>query len=143
MKVGVDYAGITIVYFCHDGDGNFLMQLRGENCRDENGRWDIGAGALDTGETVESTLSREINEEYKTDVMHYEFIGFRDVLREHNGERTHWIALDHKVLLDRKKVENGEPNKFNQIGWFRFSDLPRPTHSQFPAFLEKYGNKLF
>lgn len=25
IKKGVDYTGVCVVYFCHDGKGNFLM----------------------------------------------------------------------------------------------------------------------
>ncbi len=36
MKKGEDFTGVTIVYFCHDGNGNFLMKKRSANCRDEH-----------------------------------------------------------------------------------------------------------
>jgi len=38
LQKGVDYTGISIVCFCHDRKGNFLMQKRGNNARDENGK---------------------------------------------------------------------------------------------------------
>ncbi len=144
LKKGIDYPGVTIVFFCHDGAGNFLMQKRSANCRDEHGRWDIGAGGLDLGITHEETLKKEIMEEYCTDVLNYEFLGFRDVHREHEGRHTHWIALDFKVLVDRAKTKNGEPHKFDDIGWFRIDAMPPPAevHSQLPKFLELYKNKL-
>jgi len=34
----------------------------------------------------------EIKEEYCTDVLGFDFLGYRDVHREHNGKKTHWIA---------------------------------------------------
>lgn len=139
---GVNYPGITIVFFCHDGKNNFLMQKRSVNCRDEHGAWDIGGGGLDFGMAVEETLKKEIMEEYCTDVLGYEFLGFRDVHREHEGRPTHWIALDFKVLVDRQKAKNGEPHKFDEIGWFQLSAMPPKIHSQFPNFLELYKNKL-
>jgi len=143
MKKGEDYTGVTIVYFCHDGNGNFLLNKRSENCRDEHNTWDPGGGGLDFDDTVENTLRKEIKEEYCTDVLSYDFLGFRDVHREHNGKKTHWIALDFKVLIDRVKAQNGEPHKFTEIGWFTIDKLPSPPHSQFPYFLEKYKDKLW
>jgi ADP-ribose pyrophosphatase YjhB (NUDIX family) len=142
MKKGFDYTGITIVYFCHDGNGNILMNKRSQNCRDEHGRWDIGGGGLDFGLTVEETLKKEIKEEYCADVISYEFLGYRDVHREHEGQKTHWIALDFKVLIDPKNVANGEPHKFDEIGWHTLDNLPENIHSQFPKFLELYKDKL-
>ena len=142
MKKGEDFIGVCVTYFCHDGNGNFLFNKRSQNCRDEIGNWDCGGGGMELGDTVEDTLKKEIKEEYCTDVLDYEFLGFMDVHREHNGVKTHWIALDHKVLVDREKVKNGEPHKFEEIGWFRLGKLPSPIHSQLPNFLDIYKNKL-
>ena len=142
MKKGEDYVGVTIVYFCHDGRGNVLLGRRSNNCRDEHGVWDIGGGGIDFGQTALDALRREIKEEYCTDVLDYEFLGFRDVHRAHYGRKTHWIALDFKGLVDRTKVKNGEPHIFDEIGWFTLENLPQPLHSQLPHFLEKYKEKI-
>ena len=142
LKKGVDFTGISIVFICHDGNGNILMNKRSQNCRDEQGRWDIGGGSLEFGHKVEDTLKREIMEEYCTDILGYEFLGFRDVLRDNNGQKTHWIGLDFKVQVDRSKVKIGEPHKADEIGWYKWDKLPFPTHSQFPKFMEKYKGRL-
>ena len=142
MKKGIDYTGVAIVYFCHDGKGNFVMSKRGNNTRDEHGRWDIGGGGLEFGDTVENTLRKEIKEEYGTDVLSYKFLGYRDVHRTRDGEPDHWIALDFNVLIDPKMVKNGEPHKFEEVKFFRFETMPAKTHSQFPTFLKKYKRKL-
>ncbi len=142
MKKGEDYTGVTVVYSCHDGKRNFLFNKRSTNCRDEHGNWDIGGGGLEFGDTIESTLRKEILEEYCTDVLQYDFLGYRDVHREHNKKKTHWIALDFKVLVDRVKVKNGEPHKFDAVEWFTLDNLPSPVHSQFPIFLKLYEKKL-
>jgi len=52
------------------------------------------------------------------------------------------VALDFKVRVDRGKVKNGEPHKFEEIGWFKLDDLPCPLHSQVPKTLEIYKNRL-
>ncbi len=142
MKQGSDYIGVCVVYFCHDGKGNVLMAKRSKNARDEQGKWDIGGGGVEFGETVEHTLKKEIKEEYNAEVRDFEFLGFRDVHRLHNGSATHWIGLDFKVLIDPTNVKINEPHKFDEIGWFGLDNLPQPSHSQFPEFLEKYREKL-
>lgn len=144
MLKGIDFVGVSVVYFCHDGNGKFVMHKRGKQSRDEHGRWDIGAGGVEVGDTVEETLRKEIKEEYGADVLQFEFIGFRDVHREHDGTKTHWIALDYKVLVDPSQVKNGEPHKFDEIRWFTAADTPAPNecHSQLPYFLEKYKSVL-
>jgi 8-oxo-dGTP diphosphatase len=142
LQKGIDFTGVTIVYFCHDGKGNFVMSKRGKNSRDEQGRWDIGGGGLEFGDTVENTIRKEIKEEYCTEVISYEFLGYRDVHRMRDGKKDHWVALDFKVLIDPKKVKNGEPHKFDDVQLFRFETMPNPVHSQFPKFLELYKRKL-
>lgn len=142
MKKGEDYIGVSVVFFCHDGKGNFVMAKRGTRTRDENGRWDIGSGGLKFGEKVEDALKREIMEEYGVDVLESEFLGYRDVHREHNGKPTHWIGLDFKVLVDREKVILGEPEVFEEIGWFRLDNLPENMHSQLPRFFKEHEDIL-
>ena len=142
MQKGLDYTGVSVVYFCHDGKGNFLMQKRGKNCRDEHGRWDIGGGGVEFGVTIEENLKKEIKEEYSTEVLGYDFLGFRDVHRENDGRKTHWIALDFKVLVNPNMVKNGEPHKFDEVKWFTLNTLPSPIHSQLGNFLKEYSKKL-
>jgi 8-oxo-dGTP diphosphatase len=142
MKKGVDFTGVTVVYFCHDGKGNVLMNKRNANSRDEQGKWDIGGGGVEFGVSVDKTLKNEIKEEYCTDILDFEFLGYRDVHRENAGIKTHWIALDFKVLIDRTKAKNGEPHKFDEVKWFTLDTLPSPIHSQFPTFLKNYEKKL-
>ncbi|MBX4191234.1 MAG: NUDIX domain-containing protein, partial [Candidatus Doudnabacteria bacterium] len=142
MKQGIDCIGNSVIYFCHDGKGNVLMAKRSMNARDEAGKWDIGGGGIDLGATIDETLRREIKEEYCAEVLSYEFLGYRDVHREHNGIKTHWIALDFKVLIDPSNVKIGEPHKFDDIGWFNLDALPKPKHSQWPEFLKKYWEKI-
>lgn len=142
MKKGVDYTGVAIVYICHDGHGNFVLNKRSINCRDEHGRWDCGGGGLEFGDTVENTLKKEIEEEFCAEVLGYEFLGYRDVHRENDGVNTHWVALDFKVLINKEKVKNGEPNKFDEIDWFSINNFPTPLHSQLPKFLNLYKGRL-
>ena len=141
-RKGTDYIGVTVVYFCHDGGGKFVMAKRSENARDERGRWDVGGGGLEFGEFVPDALRREIKEEYCTDVLGYEFLGYRDVHREHDGQPTHWISLDFKVRIDPAKVAIGEARKFDDIGFFTLDTIPEHSHSQFPEFLRLYRDKL-
>ena len=142
LRKGVDFVGISVVYFCHDGKGNFAMAKRSQNCRDEQGLWDIGAGGMEYGDSAEETLRKEIKEEYCADALSFEFMGYRDVHREHNGRPTYWLALDFKVLVDPAQVKIGEPHKFDNIKWFTIGSLPpdKEMHSQLPFYLNKYQN---
>ncbi len=143
MDKGKDYPGITIVFFCHDGNRKVLMSKRSSNCRDEHGCWDIGGGGLEHMDAVESTLRKEIKEEYCADVISHEFLGYREIHRGEGSDVSHWVALDFKVLVNPEAAQNGEPHKFDAVEWFEFDSLPNPKHSQLPIFLEKYVDKLF
>lgn len=142
MRKGEDYIGNTVVFFCHDGEGNVLLSKRSTACRDEHGTWDPGGGGIEFGDSVENTIRKEIAEEYCTDVLDFEFLGYRDVHRTNEGRPTHWIALDFLVRVDRDKVQNGEPHKLEEIAWFTLDTLPEPLHSQFPNFLTLYKERL-
>lgn len=142
MKKGQDYIGVTVSFFCHDGEGNYVLQKRSTNCRDEHGRWDCGGGGIEFGDTIEQTLKKEISEEYGVDVKDFEFLGVRDVHREHEGIQTHWVSIDYRVQVDRAKVHNDEPHKFEEIGWFKLDALPEPLHSVLPLALKEYRDKL-
>ncbi len=139
---GIDYTGVAVVYFCHDGKGRFIMAKRNDNTRDEHGLWDIGGGGLEFGQKVEDALRNEIKEEYCADIIFYEFLGYRDVHREYNGKKTHWVALDFKVLVNPDMVKNGEPHKLEKVDWFTFNTMPNNIHSQLPNFIDKYKGTL-
>ena len=143
MKKGIDNIGVCVVFYCHDGKGNFLLNKRTKYCRDEHGKWDPGGGGVNFGEPILKALQREIKEEYCVDILEVEFLGVRDVHRvDEKDRKTHWLSIDYKVLVDRKKVKNGDPKKHDKIGWFTLDNLPKPIHSQLPDFIQKYKDKL-
>ena len=142
MKKVIDFTGITVVFACHDGAGNFLMAKRSNQARDEQGTWDQGGGSLEYGDLIEETLRKEIMEEYCAEVLDFELMGFREVRREQDGVKSHWLAFDYKVLIDPAQVQNGEPHKADEIAWYKLENLPFPMHSQWPIYYEKYKDKL-
>lgn len=141
MKSGIDYIGITCVFYCHDGKGNLVLHQRSKKCRDEVGKWDCGGGAMRLGETFEETLKREIKEEYCSDIIDFKFAKINNVLRKNGNKLTHWIALIFAVKIDPKKVKLGNPEKMEKLQWFSWNKLPTPLHSMFVEhfqFVEKY-----
>ncbi|MFA6131641.1 MAG: NUDIX domain-containing protein [Patescibacteria group bacterium] len=131
LKRGVDYIGVTCVFYCHDGKGNLLLHKRSCNCRDEQGHWDCGGGSMEFGETPEDAVRREIREEYGVETIDLKFATVKNVLRDNNGTPTHWIAFLFVAQVDPTQVINGEPNKIDELGWFAFDQMPEPVHSQF------------
>ncbi len=134
----------AICFMCHDGKGNYLLQWRSKNCRDEQDRWDCGGGGLKFGEKAEDAIRREVKEEYGAYPVKAEFLGYRDVFREQNGAQTHWVTLDFRVELNPAAVSIGEPHKVDKLRWVTIPELlnlTEPVHSQLFQTIEK--NKSF
>jgi 8-oxo-dGTP pyrophosphatase MutT (NUDIX family) len=74
LRQGIDHIGVSVVFLCHDGKGNFLFHKRSDACRDEQGTWDCGGGGVELGDSVEDTLRKEIMEEYGAPVLAHEFL---------------------------------------------------------------------
>src|SRR3989338_5520024 len=85
LRKGVEHIGVTCVFFCHDGHGKFVLGKRSQNCRDEQGKWDNGGGALHFGENFEEAIRREVKEEYCADAKEIQFLTASNVLRK-NGK---------------------------------------------------------
>lgn len=138
MKPGLDYVGISTPFYCNDGQGKFVLHKRSQNCRDEQGHWDTGSGQLGFGETVEKSVLREVAEEYGCQGEIQEQLPPHSIIREHNGQRTHWLIIPHFVKVDPKEVKINEPEKADEFGWFTLDNLPKPLHTGFQYTLKKY-----
>lgn len=142
MQKGIDYTGVTVSFYCHDGHGNYIFHKRSDQCRDEHGRWDCGGGGLKFNETLLDAVKREVQEEFATLPQEIEFMGADEVFREHDGKPTHWIAFRYRVLVDRNKVVNNEPEKHEELIWTTLDTLPAPLHSQIEKELLQYKELL-
>ena len=125
---------VSCVFVCHDSAGRLLLARRSAGARDEPGRWDCGAGALEFGETFEAAVTREVSGEYRAVPLAITQAGVRNVLRD--DPPSHWVAVVFAVLVDPAAVAIGEPHKFDRLGWFDPGDLPAPLHSQLAPTLE-------
>lgn len=139
MKAGIDYIGITTPFYCIDGKGRILLQKRSKNCRDEQGKWDCGGGKLEFGEELEQGVLREVEEEYGCKGKIIQKLSVVNLLRENNGQQTHWVAIPFIILIKPEEVKNNIPEKIDEIRWFNVTNLPSPLHSSFSIkALEEY-----
>lgn len=139
MKAGVDFIGVSTPFFCNDGHGLFLLNKRSQNCRDEQGRWEVGAGRLEHGLTAEENVMKEIREEYGCDGVIQEALPVHSLFREADGKKTHWVMIPFLVKVNPAEVKNNEPDKIDELGWFRLDNLPQPLHSGLAYQLTHYG----
>ena len=133
LRRGVDFIGVNVVFFCHDGKGNILLHKRSAQCRDEQGKWDCGAGSMEFGERFEEAVAREVGEEYGVKPLEIKYVTSTSIVRDNKGTSTHRIANLHVVRVDPKKVKNNDPKYIDDIGWFALDNMPSPLH---PKFIE-------
>lgn len=143
MKKGIDYVGIFVSGICHDGEGKILYRRRGPGARDEQGKWDPGAGgALEVGETIEDCLKRELQEEVGTQPKEFEFLGYMEKFRNLNGKETHWLGFYFKCLIDPQTVVNDEQLECDEMKWASFHDHQSPMMTGFSDTYEKFKNRF-
>lgn len=145
MKAGIDYIGITTPFYCNDGHGRFLFAKRSVNCRDEHGSWECGGGQLEFGQSLEESVLREVMEEYGVPGEIQERIPAHGVMREWNGQKTHWVSVPFFIKVDPTQVKINEPEFIDEIQWLSLNDLPDPLHpglrfalDNFPEYFDKY-----
>jgi 8-oxo-dGTP diphosphatase len=93
------------------------LSKRSKLTRDEHGTWEPGGGGLKHGQTLEENVRRELKEEYGTEPVRLDFIGYRDVFRTRDdGTPTHWLAMDFAVNVDPLKIRINEPDMIDDSG---------------------------
>jgi len=143
MKKGIDYVGIFVSGICHDGKGNILYRRRGPGARDEQGKWDPGAGgALEVGESITDCLFRELNEEIGTEPLEIEYIGHMEKFRNLNGVDTHWIGFYFKCLVDPTKVKLTNEDECDKMIWASFHDHQSPMMNGFADTYTRLKDKF-
>lgn len=142
MIPGIDYTGISVSFFCRDGEGNVVMTKRSDQCRDEHHTWEVGGGKLEHGENPDEAVLREVAEEYGVQGVIEKQLHPVSLLREHEGKRTHWITFPFVVRVPCEGVVRGDPAAMAEIGWFRLDALPSPLHSGMQVILDRYRNDI-
>ena len=137
MKIGVDYIGISTPFYCHDGQGSFLLHKRSQNCRDNQGYWDVGGGKLEFGMNFKDNVLKEVFEEYGVAGEIDEQLPAYELFREADGIRTHGIAIPFIVRINREEAKINEPEKMDELGWFKLDKLPEPLHPGIILALER------
>lgn len=136
MKKGIDYIGVAVCFVCHDGNGKFLFARRGPKARDEQGKWEVPAGGIEHGETIEEALVRELKEELCVEARKIEYIGMEQFIRTFDDVKRHWITFTYLVEVDPSEVAIGEPEMCDAIVWAPIDEPPSPAH---PATEDSLG----
>ncbi len=143
LRKGIDHTGICAVFWCHDGNGRYLLAKRSKNCRDECGTWESPGGSLDFGEAPDEAMARELEEEFGcTDFEVDEVLMPHSIIRHEKHVQTHWIAFIYILRVEAKNIKICEPDKIDDVGWFTLSNLPEPLHQATGMEIQKFRDIL-
>ena len=137
MKQGIDFTGVVVCNLCHDGQGNYVLGLRSDKCRDEHFTWEpAGSGGVKFAQPLEDAVRAG------ADVIEIQNLGVHESMREVDGVLSHWVYIVNKVQVNRDQVIIGEPEKCVEQKWCPKDSFPEPLMSQFPSILKKFYEKL-
>jgi len=144
MIIKKENTRISIVFLCYDETGRFLLGKRSKDCKDEPGKWDVGATDFNIRESPIETLAKGVRDEFCYRLLKDDFLGQRSFYKMIGDTKTCLIGLDFKVLIGKIMERELELNKFEAIGFFSLDNLPpkKQLYSQLPIFLEKYKDRL-
>ncbi len=131
MRKGLDYIGVTTGIWLFNEENKLLMIKRGKGARDEHGNWDLVGGGVDFNENPAETIMREVKEEVNCDIRDLKNVGYNNVQRIQDGQKTHWICFLFTGRIKSSQVKIMEPDKVEEFGFFNLSNLPSPLHSQY------------
>lgn len=130
--------GVGAIIIC---DGKILLEKRkGEPGR---GKWSIPGGLVELGESVETTVVREVKEETGLDVEKPEHIDVVDnITKDANGEiKYHFIILDYFVKLKGGTLAVGSDAE--ELRWVSLNEVEKYDLTKtFREFLQRNYEKL-
>jgi 8-oxo-dGTP diphosphatase len=120
--------------------GELFLAKRSQNCKNERGHWETPGGSVEFGETLKQATKREILEEYGIQIELIEQFPAADHLIP--TEKQHWVATTFLARLKPGQTSRiMEPNKCDEIGWFKLDSLPQPLSLITQADLKEYAQR--
>lgn len=118
MIPGKDYVGLGVGAVIVR-NGQVLMLLRSDACRNNTGLWTIPGGMVEADEPLETAVGREVCEETGLNVSSMRFLSVSD--RFFEGQ--HWVSILYYCDVSGSAV-NAEKEKHLQIQWQDLDHLP-------------------
>jgi 8-oxo-dGTP diphosphatase len=122
------------VYLILVRDGAVFM-LRRANTSWRNGQYTLVAGHIDGGETLLAAMCREAQEEAGITVKQSD-LKFAHAMHHRDGNEYIDVYFEAKTWEGEPK--NAEPERADEIGWFRLADLPENTLPNVRQALAEY-----
>ena len=97
-------------------------------------------GTLEFGEDPAAAVLREVKEEYGVSGVIEKALPPVSLIREHNGQTTHWITFPFIIKIPRDGIRIGEPEYTEEIGWFPLGKFPIPLHTGMSMIMERLSD---
>ena len=142
MTKWIDYIGVAAAAIIYKPSAWILFVHRTQACRDERDKRDLIGGGVDFGDTLLTTIKKEIKEEVDLTITddQINYLWHREQFRDHNNQMTHRIWFYYFVILEEDQEATViETHKFDDIRYFPLDALPSETecHSMnYPTFRE-------
>lgn len=130
----------AIIVKVENGEKYYLLGLRAKH-KSGGGQWGLVGGTQAKEETMEQTLVREIEEEIgiKVDIENVKWNNFFQCIAAPG------VHFDHHGFVVEKwtgEIENKEPNKCDELKWFKEDELPLDNFFVSKGNLVNYLNKV-
>jgi 8-oxo-dGTP diphosphatase len=104
-------------------DGDSILMGRRRNAHGD-GDWSVPGGHLEFGESLEHCAEREALEETGVKIGNIRFFTVTNDIFENENKHyiTVWMVSDY--ASGEAKVT--EPDKFENVGWFKWDSMPDP-----------------
>lgn len=136
MTSGIDYIGVGCGALIINDKNETLLIKRGDKSRNEVGFWGKPGGAVEFGEKVEDAVKRELKEELNIDIEIIKFLSYTDHIIK--SENQHWLVINYIAKIIGGELKNMEPEKIDEIGWFKFDNLPEKLNQTAVEPIEEY-----
>ncbi|NDI33935.1 NUDIX hydrolase [Chengkuizengella sediminis] len=119
MNQPIFYGSVHVLFYQNE---NEVLLLKRQNTGFEDGKWGTVAGKIDGKEEVVSAAIREANEEAGViiDSTEVHVVG----VMHRNNIKNEWIDFYVKVDLWQGEIVNAEPDKCEELKWFKLDKLP-------------------
>jgi 8-oxo-dGTP pyrophosphatase MutT (NUDIX family) len=114
--------------------------------RTDNGKWGLPGGIIETGETAEQAVVREVREETGYDVRVTRLIGIYSDPQHTTVTYADGNTINYVSLLFECEVTGGAPQlnaESSAIDWFPPEDLPHPfVSNHFPRVSDALAGQV-
>jgi ADP-ribose pyrophosphatase YjhB (NUDIX family) len=119
LKNPIFFGAVHLLFFRNSDE---ILLLKRQNTGFEDGKWSVVAGRIDGQEEVKTAAIREAREESGVEInpSELEIIG---VMHRKNADME-WIDFFLNVYSWNGQIVNAEPNKCEELKWFKLTELP-------------------